>query len=113
MMPSIWLMIFFRDFSKVNSLTPIRPGRNKGDSVVTDLRAIQYLSDSTIHFKLDFDHDWSALPLKRGKSALVQAQPTQLYLERRKIQESKYKHLQELKAVLPRDYHSFYDGLPH
>ena len=30
-----------------------------------------------------------------------------------KIKQSKYKHLQELKAVMPSDYHPFYDSLPH
>ena len=56
---------FLKDFSKVKSLTSIRPGRNKGDSVVTALRAIQYLSDGTIHFKLDFDIGQHSLKARR------------------------------------------------
>ncbi|GFO22678.1 hypothetical protein PoB_004918300 [Plakobranchus ocellatus] len=54
---------FFKDFSKVNTLKTIRPGREKGERVVTNLRAIQYSSDDQIQYKLEYNDDWSDLPL--------------------------------------------------
>ncbi len=36
-----------------------------------------------------------------------------LYMSPLKIKAQKYKHLQELKRVIPADFHAFYDALPH
>ena len=36
-----------------------------------------------------------------------------LYVLSIPIKKTKYQHLQQLKSVLPQDYHSFYDLLPH
>ena len=30
-----------------------------------------------------------------------------------RISSTKWQHLQQLKKVLPKDYHQFYDALPH
>ncbi|GFO42950.1 hypothetical protein PoB_006945500, partial [Plakobranchus ocellatus] len=62
---------FFKDFSKVNTLKTIRPGRGKGERVVTDLRAIQYSSDGQIRYKLEYNDDWSILPLGRKSQLLL------------------------------------------
>ncbi|CAH2084777.1 unnamed protein product [Euphydryas editha] len=90
----------------------IRPGRKAGDPTVTDIRAILYDQDDTIKVKLNFDQDWFTLP-QRYKSF----DPGVFYSTLRKdmipISASKYRHLQELKQVLPKECHNFYDTLPH
>ena len=35
------------------------------------------------------------------------------YTEQPKVKKAKYEDLQTLKRVLPQDFHSFYDALPH
>ena len=39
---------FFRDFSKLNYLSSIRPGSSAGDPQVVDLRCLQYLPDGSM-----------------------------------------------------------------
>ena len=53
------------------------------------------------------------MSFKRSENTMTAGEPTQLYNSRRKIASSKYTHFQELKSVIPSDYHSFYDALPH
>lgn len=45
----------------------IRPGRKAGDPVVVDLRVIQYRPDGTINYKINFDDDWTELPVRPKK----------------------------------------------
>ena len=88
------------------------PGRGKGNATVTDIRALKYSSDGNIEFKLNFEDDWQGLPKPRN---MIQPDfdPPALFQDRIKIPESKYKHLQELKCVLPQCHHPFYDNLRH
>ena len=103
---------FFTDYSTVQYYSSIRPGIKKGDPVVTDVRQFQYSPDGTIHYKLRHTEEWSLLP-RTSTAAKPAAVKTPLYQEAPKIKQTKYKHLQELKAVIPRDYHAFYDNLPY
>lgn len=82
------------------------------DPMVTDLRALRYLPTGEIQFKLDFDHDWSPLP-QRSKTVTEKATWPRMYQEERKIKKEKYLHLQELKKVIPQEYHAFYDNLKY
>jgi hypothetical protein len=50
---------------------------------------------------------------QEGLTGLEGGAITQKYSGLRKITHTKYQHLQELKAVIPRVYHPFYDALPH
>ena len=103
---------FFKEFSKVSNLTTIRPGKKPGDSQVVDIRCLQYLPDGTIKYKLEHgDEEWRDLPHKRGENNGQYLEPTRLYKEKRKISGEKFSHLQQLKAIMPKDYHSFYDQL--
>lgn len=104
---------FFRDFTQINTMKSIRPGRNGGDPVVTNLRALLYKPCGSIQFKLDFDDTWSNLPLKRNESTSIIKEPSPLYQTRLKISQTKYQHLQELKSIIHTDHHHFYDSLPH
>ena len=43
---------FFKRFHKVQFLKSIRPGRNEGDSKVTDIKALKYSPGKEIYFKI-------------------------------------------------------------
>ena len=81
------------------------------------MRALKYTSDGIVHYKLNHTDDQLVLPEpRRARIDVVQQNvvvPTCLFTDARPIAESKWKHLQELKAVVPRDYHTFYDNLRH
>ncbi|CAH0731344.1 unnamed protein product, partial [Brenthis ino] len=86
--------------------------RKAGDSVVTDLRAMKYTPNGDILIKLDFDEDWRALP-QRKCNINTPVVYSQLHESPLPISSTKYNHLQQLKDVLPKDCHPFYDALPH
>lgn len=102
---------FFRKYSSLNSISSIRPGSKAGDAVVTDIRGLKYTPNREIFYKLQLDEEWKLLPKRIGK--VPESMPNFLYSESRKIKEEKYKDLQDLKRVLPSDYHAFYDHLSH
>ena len=107
---------FFRDYSKTITIPSIRPGSRVGDPTVTNVRALKY-EDGSIQYKLKFSDDWQDLPRpRRARQSLareVELSPPSLYQDHRPINDSKYEHLQQLKFVIPGDYHTFYDGLRH
>ena len=105
--------LFFKDFSVICTLKSIRPGRKAGEPQAVDLRGLQYLPGGQVMYKLSHRDDWVAMSFKRSESTMTAGEPSQLYNSRRKIALAKYTHLQELKSVIPSDYHSFYDALPH
>lgn len=90
----------------------IRPGRIAGDPTVTNLRALRYDPKGTIDFKIDFDDVWQPLNVRTSKVSLPAVFPD-LHRSRLSIDDSKFKHLQELKPYIPKDCHLFYDSLPH
>lgn len=103
---------FFKDFNNTCGLKSIRPGKKAGEPQVADIRCLQYTPDGQIRYKLVHEGDWQELQV-RGNSTHIDNQPKRLLANQRKIQAAKYKHLQELKAVIPQDIHAFYDALPH
>jgi hypothetical protein len=104
---------FFSDFASLKALSTIRPGRKTGDPTVFDLRCIKYTSEG-VQYKLLYSDSWMDFPqLRRHQHVTPVVDPPRLYGERRMIKESKYNHLQQLTAVMPADYHGFYDQLPH
>lgn len=105
---------FFKNFSDPATwrYTSIRPGRRAGDPKVTDIRAILYDKEGDIKVKLDFDSNWEALPQRANKIGVVREYKP-LHKTKINITLQKFKHLQELKSVIPLDCHSFYDDLPH
>lgn len=108
--------IFLKDFSTLNYYPSIRPGSGSGAAVVTDIRILRYLPEGKILFKTHFaDDTFENIPkLRSSRSQEPMRTDTvrSLYASRISIKKSKYQHLQQLKTVLPRDYH-FYDALPH
>lgn len=103
---------FFRDFSNIVYYNSIRPGRNTGDPTVIDISALRYLPSGKIETKLDFDQQFEDLP-RRPRPIDKSTVPKHMYSHRLPIPLRKWQHLQELKAVIPKDFHSFYDNLPH
>lgn len=106
--------LYHNNFMKLSGayVTTIRPGRKPGDPTVDDFRALQYLVDGTICYKLAFESDWEGLPqrvtIPREPFLWVPLFPTQLPLTLRIFQD-----LQSMKLVLPRVVHDYYNSLPH
>ncbi|XP_063219190.1 uncharacterized protein LOC134529234 [Bacillus rossius redtenbacheri] len=100
----------FTDYSakSLQRLHSLRPEQRK----VTDIRCLRYSPDGCIEFKINFHEDLQVLP-QRCKVITSPVQWPSMHTEPRKISSQKYSHLQQLKPVLPRDYHAFYDSLPH
>lgn len=103
---------YFSKYSDLQFVTSIRPGNKKGDPVLTNLKCIKYTPDGEIKVKLDFKEEFSSLP-RRIKKLTNEVQVKSLYQNKITLQPSKFKHLQEMKSVLPREVHNFYDTLPH
>ena len=104
---------FFSDFSNVKMYSSIRPGIRFGDQVVTDLRVIRYSSTGIITCTYATNYV-DELQLPRTAEVKNHSKETRpLFNEKQHIRDSKFKHQMDLKAVIPRDYHSFYDELAH
>ena len=89
----------------------IRPGRKTNEPTVTDLRHLRYNSEQKIiEYKLNFDDAFQPLPARSVKYPEVDYKA--LHSSRIKIKKTKWQHLQEIKCVLSKDCHSFYDSLP-
>ncbi|XP_062374758.1 uncharacterized protein LOC134062673 [Sardina pilchardus] len=105
---------FFQDFSKLRLCKSLRPGVRPGDPTVHDIRAIRYNSNGTMDFKINHSDDWHPHPTHQLRNSISDNHPvTPLYSDRLRIKELKFNHLQDLKGVIPKDYHSFYDNLLH
>lgn len=106
---------FFKKFDDIRFYTSIRPGRCVGDPVVTEIKALRYLPNCEIQFKLRHTDLWRVLNQRFNKkvSFCKFEDLPPLYTERRKIKKEKYEHLQILKKGLLEDYHAFYDELPY
>jgi hypothetical protein len=108
---------FFKNFEALTYYPSIRPGRGVGSSVVTDIRVVKYLPEGKMQFKLSYsDEDFQDVPKPRI-SRNVQNSDTnligKLYTGNLRIKKSKYLHLMQLKSVIPKDFHGFYDNLAH
>ena len=103
---------FLKAYSKVLSYSSIRPGSKPGDPTVNDIRCLRYNPTGIIEFKLNFTDPWSMLPKIMSKKRETDSVP-QLNTNPLKIKNEKFIHLQQLKKVIPRDFHAFYDSLPH
>lgn len=105
---------FFLNYndSKKWRYSSIRPGKSKGDLKVTDLRALKYLPNGEIFYKVAHDQKYELLP-QRKNTVNYDLPYDQLYSNRLKISIKKWKDLQEMKSVLPADVHYFHDMIPH
>lgn len=99
---------FFRDLSSLDYLKSIRPGTKKGDPCVINLRALKYTFNDGVQYKLCFDEEWQLL---RHRKLRPQVQHNDnillpgLYNQQLPISKRKYDDLQDLKRMIPADYH--------
>ncbi|GFO43050.1 hypothetical protein PoB_006955500 [Plakobranchus ocellatus] len=68
---SLLKQLFHQDFKKLNAQTisSIRPGKKVGDATVHDHKALKYLPDGTVLFKVSFDDDTRDVRKETGKGA--------------------------------------------
>lgn len=99
---------FFKNYTEVGNLKSIRPGKKAGDPTVTDLRALRY-TPTGVQYKLDHSDNWMQQSDHIREPPATRVVP--LYTDKIAIGATKYGHLQQLKSVMPKDYHSFYDNL--
>lgn len=105
---------FFRDYGYKSLLKhkSIRLGRSAGDPVVVQLKAIKYTSKG-ISYKLQFDEEYRLLPKRPKTIDLDHAEFPKLHSAPLSVTERKFKDLQEIKNVIPRDCWPYYESLPH
>lgn len=106
---------FFKNFDGHLFYSSIRPGRGVGDARVQDIRALRYLPERKLQYKLSFSDDWQDIPQRVNKlikSTFLECFPD-IYIRRLPIKKRKFEDLQDLKSILEPDYHAFYDELPH
>lgn len=84
-----------------------------GDATVQDIRAIRYESDGNVSYKLRHSQpEWEKLPQRRNLHNLQGVMDTpNLYSEPLPLAKSKWNDLQQMKSIMPTDYHPFYDSL--
>lgn len=110
---------FFTNFDALGYYPSIRPGTGVGSSMVTDIRVLKYLPEGKIQCKLNHgDTEFMDIPKARSqRSRTVQVNDTELvgklYNRSLPIKKAKYLHLMQLKSIVPKDYHGFYDCLSH
>jgi hypothetical protein len=106
---------FFKNYEAcATNLNSIRPGMKAGDPTVTNIRAIQYQPTGDILYKLNHSDPWGTLHTSRTLRLKYHCgEVRQLYAEPVPISAQKYAHLQELTALMPHEYHDFYNLLPH
>lgn len=105
---------YFKNFD-VNFYNSIRPGKKKGDPCVTNIRCLMYSPNGSVHYKLSYLDEWKLHPQTQNMKAksLPFKELPNLYTESQIMNPKKFQHLQELKAVIPEEFHSFYDNLKH
>lgn len=101
---------FFKDFSQQLRYQSIRPGKKTGDPTVTDIRQLSYEPTGKIRYKLLFSDELQDLPIRPKFKINCELKP--LYTERIPLKQRKWKDLQDLKTIIPKDFHYFYDSLP-
>ena len=101
---------FFKDYKSIACIKNIKPSLSMGFPLVTDIKALQYLPNVYLRYKLNFDDDWEELPRRVDKGKIKEI-PKRLYTKEIPISASKFQHLQDLKSTINEKYH--YDDLPH
>ena len=108
---------FFKNYESMDSnFRSIRPGTQAGQSIVTDIRALEYKPTGEVGYKLRHTEEYRELPQKRAcrqSTSDTTCTSTQLYQAPLKLKKDKFSHLQQMKVLMPQEYHPFYDSLAH
>lgn len=102
---------YFKNYTNINFVNSIRPGKKTGDPTVQNLRAVKYEANGNLSFKLRHSHQWQPILARINKNVNIVIFP--LYYDWLKRELDKFEHLQTLKQCIPADYHAFYDAIPH
>lgn len=106
---------FFNSYKDILFYKSIRPGKKPGDATVTDIRALKYMPDGQILYKLKFSDLWTTLPQRKNVKVIpkeLNCLPN-LYNNRLKVTKRKFDDLQSLKNSMPKDFHNYYDSIPY
>ncbi|CAG9765834.1 unnamed protein product [Ceutorhynchus assimilis] len=105
---------FFKNYAETKHLryTSLRPGKRAYEPGINDIRCIRYTALPTpeITVKLSYEEPYISLPVRPKSIPVIDSYPPLLSAPS-KIKKSKWEHLQELKSVLPKDTHAFYDNI--
>lgn len=106
---------YFLNFDNPNLMryNSIRPGKLKSPLKVTDIRCLKYLPSGEILFKTKYDDPYAFLPQRQKGIILDEYKPQPLYGKRLEISKKKWLDLQQLKKVIPKDTHYFYDMIKY
>lgn len=105
---------FFFNYSKpeYHRFKTIRPGKKTSDPTVTDIKGLRYCPNGDLRVKIDISQDWQELPIRSQVIPPIEIYP-KLHSAPLKITKKKWSHLQDLKSVIPKDCHAYYDSLPY
>ena len=104
---------FFKRYESVVNIKSIRPGIKAGDNVVTDIRGLLYKPTGEIFYKLRHTDEFTVLPERQCAKKDRKWNPDNFFRQPPKLKKDKYTHLQQMKALIPVEYHPFYDTLTH
>lgn len=104
---------FFKNFDGNACYKSLRPGRSVSSPRVVNVRALKYLPDQSIQFKLNLSDEWADLPQRKNAAIVPVGSFPDLFTNRIPIKKRKFDDLQNLKNTLHSDYHTFYDNLPY
>ena len=62
---------------------------------------------------INYKDQWRPQPQRRRKNKADDNTITKMYKAHMCITSTKWQHLQQMKKILPKDYHHFYEALPH
>jgi hypothetical protein len=99
-----------KSYEELNIYHSIRPGSKPGDPTVNLLRALQYLPNGTINYKLNFKDEWTPMLHKLNKPTY---NITQKYASQLPVSAAKWRDIQKLKEFIPQQHHAFFDSIPH
>uniref|UniRef100_A0A6P7GR70 Uncharacterized protein LOC114345767 isoform X3 n=1 Tax=Diabrotica virgifera virgifera TaxID=50390 RepID=A0A6P7GR70_DIAVI len=102
---------YFLNFDNPNLMryNSIRPGKLNSPLKVADLKCLKYLPSGDILYKTKYDSPYEILPQRQKTIILDEYLPKPLYSKRLEISKKKWLDLQQLKKVIPKDTHYFYD----
>ncbi|VEN51644.1 unnamed protein product [Callosobruchus maculatus] len=103
---------FFKNYASCQHqrYSSIRPGRKPQDPTINSIRVIKYDPNGTIQVKTEHDGPYMDLPCRPKPLPPILDYPP-LFSGRSKIKQEKWQHLQDLKSVISKDTHAFYDNL--
>lgn len=101
---------FFKKVADVTAYKSIHPGGAKGDSKVTDIRALKYARERDIFYKWRFGDALSLITQGENNNIINRRwnELELLYKNILSIKKRKYENLQQISNILPAESHDYY-----